>query len=363
MLQRWRIAIVALAALLNIEGAAADDFVREELRIPMAAAGPKGLEAVLVRPRGPGRYPLALINHGSPRSSADRPGMTPLAMLPVAMEFARRGWATAVVMRRGYGGSGGNWAEGYGSCENPDYVAGGIPSAVDLRTAIDYLSQRPDIDPSRIISAGVSAGGFATVALTADPPKGLVAGINFAGGRGSQSADSVCHGERLISAYGTFGKRSRVPMLWVYAENDHFFGPALAKRFNEAFTAGGGRTTFILEPPFGADGHSLFSRAGIPRWTPLVDNFLKSQNLVLRDTPLPLATVELQPPSPMNDKTRQAFADYLASAPHKAFALSPDGQHFGSKSGRRTVEEAKSGALENCKSQCRVVVVDDNAVR
>ena len=35
--------------------------------------------------------------------------------------------------------------------------------------------------------------------------------------------------------------------------------------------------------PFGADGHHLFSADGIPIWTPIVDAFLKSQNLNLRD--------------------------------------------------------------------------------
>jgi dienelactone hydrolase len=358
-----RIFAVAVAALFSTQAAAADDLVREDLRIPMSAAGPKGLEGVLVRPRGPGRYPLALINHGSPRVAEDRAGMTPLQMLPVAQEFARRGWAAAIVMRRGYGGSGGNFVEGSGPCNNPDYVASGTTSAADLRAAIASLSQRPDVDSSRIVSAGISAGGLATVALTADPPSGLVAALNFAGGRGSLEADTVCSPERLVDAYAAFGKRSRLPMLWVYAENDHFFSPALARRFNAVFTGAGGRTTFVMEPPFGADGHLLFSGPGIPRWTPLVDAFLKSQNLVFRSTLLPPAGVDLQPPPQLNATGRKAFADYLASAPHKAFAVAPDG-HFGWKTGRRTVEEARSGALENCKSTpCRVVVVDDDAVR
>jgi pimeloyl-ACP methyl ester carboxylesterase len=266
-------------------------------------------------------------------------------------------------MRRGYGGSDGNFVEGLGNCDNPDYVRSGTASAADLKAAITYLSSRSDIDASRIVSAGISAGGFATVALTADPPPGLVAALNFAGGRGSQTADTVCRAEKLIDAYAAFGKRSRVPMLWVYAENDHFFSPALAKRFNDAFVGAGGRTTFIMEPPFGADGHLLFSATGIPRWTPLVDSFLKSQNLVFRQSPLPVAGVEMKAPSQLNDSGRKAFADYLVSAPHKAFAVSPQG-HFGWRTGQRTAEDAKSGALGLCKStECRIVAVDDDPIR
>src|SRR5271169_60932 len=51
------IRIVAVAALLlaslTVRGAAAGPYVEEELRIPYPAAGPHGLEALLVRPNEP----------------------------------------------------------------------------------------------------------------------------------------------------------------------------------------------------------------------------------------------------------------------------------------------------------------------
>jgi len=275
----------ALLGGLAGETAAAEPYLEEELRIPFALAGPRGLEALLVRPNSPGRYPLALIAHGSPRSVAAHASMTPSAMLPQAIEFARRGWAAVVVMRRGYGDSGGEWTDTYGPCANPDFVAAGKAGAADLRASIDFLVTRPEIDRSRVISVGVSAGGFATVALTADPPPGLVAAISFAGGRGSIHADEVCRAERLIQAFRSFGKRSRIPMLWVYAENDHFFGPALAQQLKDAFTEGGGNADFIAAPPFGRDGHYLFSMAGIPVWSVFVDKFLRQHDLKNRATP------------------------------------------------------------------------------
>jgi hypothetical protein len=49
-----------------------------------------------------------------------------------------------------------------------------------------------------------------------------------------------------------------------------------------AFTGAGGRVQFIDVAPFGDDGHSLFSR-GISLWTPMVDSFLRDQNLGTRD--------------------------------------------------------------------------------
>jgi dienelactone hydrolase len=276
----------------------AQDLVEKELRLPAHGAGKKGLEALMVRPSEPGPHPLALINHGTPRAGTDRRKMRPSDMLPQAREFARRGWTTVVVMRRGYGDSGGDFAEDAHACgRNPDYYDSGLESANDLRGAIEYLSKLPEVDPTRIISVGRSAGGFATVALTAKPPAGLVAGISFAGGRGSPSKDEVCNPGALINAFRAFGEKSRVPMLWVYAQNDHFFSPQLAADFYQAFTAGGGKVQFVRAYPFGADGHTLFSAAGIQIWTPMVDVFLQSQNLVLRKTLLDLPATSASEPT------------------------------------------------------------------
>jgi len=358
--------VLALALLFGSAfQSAAAPFVQEELRVPLLASGSKGLEALLVRPHEPGRYPLALITHGSPRSGDERPSMTPLSMLPQALEFARRGFAAAVLMRRGYGDSGGGWAEGYGSCGDPDYVAAGAASAADLKTAIAFLASRPDIDTSRTIGIGVSAGGFATVALAADAPPGLVAAINFAGGRGSLRDDEVCRPDRLIEAYRVFGERARIPMLWVYADNDHFFGPALARKFKTAFTGSGGSVDFVAAPAFGSDGHGLFSPAGIPAWSGFVDSFLQRHDLATHAAILPPNPhAALIAPKVLSSNGRKAFQDYLMAAPHKAFAISPDGA-FGWRTGQRTAAAASAGALNFClqnAKSCDVMFVDDTAM-
>ncbi len=358
-----RILLIALFFLAVRTTAHADSpFVLQPLRI-LLGSDLGTLEALFVRPSEPGRYPLALINHGSPRNAADRAAMTPLGMLPQALEFARRGWAAAIVMRRGYGGSDGGWAETFGPCNNPNYIAAGKAGAADLRTALEFLSHRPDVDPARMIAVGVSAGGFATVALTADPPPGLVAAISFAGGRGSQESDQVCRTDRLIDAFRAFGKTSRVPMLWVYAANDHFFGPALAQQLKAAFTQGGGNVDFLAAPAFGDDGHSLFSPAGITVWTPYVEAFLQQENLTLRQSPLPLPPPAIAAPKILGANGQKAFASFLIDAPHKAFALSSDG-HFGWQSGMRTVDAARADALKFCQQNgqaCSVQFVDDAA--
>jgi dienelactone hydrolase len=356
----WR-AAVASVALIAATAAHAETFRTEELRLPIKGAGSRGLEALLIKPDSPGRFPLVIINHGSPRKPEDRRKMTPWSSYPMAVEFARRGFAAAVVMRRGYGTSGGEDVEGYHSCSNPDYVTAGRATAQTIKAAIKDLSGRPDIDGTRIVSVGRSAGGFGTVALTADPPPGLLVAINFAGGRGSTADFSVCNEERLVSAFRVFGKTSRVPMLWVYSDNDHYFGPAVAEKFHHAFESSGGKAILVKAPAFGKDGHQLFSLTGTPHWLPLVDEFFASHELKPRETLLPYDLPKLTTPSMLKENGRRSFEFYRRAGQHKAFAVSDDG-HFGWQTARRSAAEAKSGALKFCNMPgCRIVFVDDAA--
>ena len=355
-------AVIAVSFLVQ---ARAQDVVEQPLRIPMREAGKDGLEAVMVRPNDSAPHPLALLNHGSPRDAGQRPGMTAWGMAPQAREFARRGWTTVMVLRRGYGTSGGGYEEDARPCSShPDYYGSGLESAKDLRAAISYLSTLPEVDASRIISVGVSAGGFATVALAADPPPGLVAAISFAGGRGSRRPDEVCNSGDLVRAFADFGRKSRIPMLWVYAQNDHFFGPQLAAEFYRAFAKAGGMASFIRADPFRADGHGLFSLSGIPLWTPLVDDFLAAQNLKLRNSLLPLPVApNIAVPEELSENGRLEFRALLTLPAYKAFAVGPGG-HYGYAFGRRTEKEARKAAEDHCNEadprgrHCTVVLSD-----
>lgn len=344
------------------------DIVEQKLRIPAHGAGREGLAAVMVRPNDARPHPLALLNHGTPREAVERRKMTPWEMLPQAREFARRGWTTVIVMRRGYGDSGGSFAEEAGTCgRHPDFYRSGVDSANDLRAAIAYLSKLSEVDPTRIISVGRSTGGFATVALTANPPPGLVAAISFAGGRGSPAKDKVCDPDDLIDAFRAFGKESRIPMLWVYAQNDHYFSPHLATEFYEAFTDAGGRAKFVSAGSFGTDGHALFSLGGIKIWPAIVDDFLKSQNLVLRPTllALPEPPDNIAPPAQLSATGIADFRRFLTFPTHRAFAVSPSGQ-FGYTFGVRTEKDATRMAEDRCNSaagkteHCTLYIVDND---
>ena len=359
-MRRAAIVLAMLCAMLS--QATAQQYRSEELRIPFAAAGPRGLQALLVRPDDGRRYPLAVMSHGTPRGGAEKRRETvPGIYYRQAVEFARRGFAVLIVVRRGYGESDGDFVEVSGPCDRRDYGRSGKISAEDLRAAVAAMRERNDLATQGMIAIGQSAGGFASVAFAAGQPQGLAAVISFAGGRGSRGDNDVCDQDRLVEAFGTFGKTARVPMLWVYSDNDLFFWPELAKRFHAAFQASGGRAKFIAAPAFGSDGHSLFSMRGAPIWTPMVDAFLAEQKLGLQ-TPLPPPqAIGLPPPPGFANQGLAAFREYLLAGEHKAFAISKT-RRFGWIVGKRSEREARIAALDACQrtgDTCTIYAVDD----
>jgi dienelactone hydrolase len=364
-MKRAALFCIILAGLAG-RPAMAEEFHREELRIAMPAAGPDGLEALLIRPSGPQRYPLALISHGASGDAQERQEMSPYGFYRQAIEFARRGFAALVVMRRGYGGSPGSYAEGHSCCELGTYLHGAKDSTDDLRAAIAAMNSRRDVTTEGMIAVGVSGGGLASIALTLDPPPGLAAVISFAGGlaRAQQQVnDARAAGDEagLVDAYKTLGEGSRIPMLWIYAANDSYFRPEFAHRLLAAFTSGGGHATLIDAPAFGSDGHLLFS-SGTAMWPTMVDDFLREQKLGARDILPPPAVPALPVPPRLSDKGRASFADYLTAGPHKAFAVAPSGA-FGYWSGTRSLEAAKGRAISNCRinaPDCAIYAIDNS---
>ncbi len=358
-----RLALLLFFLFAFAAPAAAQDYFRQDLRIPLAEAGERGLQALLIRPSAPGRYPLAVFSHGAPRDADYRRKMSPYASLPVAMEFLRRGYAVAIVMRRGYGTSGGVYSEGVACNRDGNFTASGLTSATDLRAAFDFLAKRADIDPNVMIAVGESAGGFSSLALSANPPRGLVAAISFAGGRGSTGPHQICQEDKLVAAFANFGRTSRVPTLWIYAQNDTFFGPSVARRFYEAFTDAGGMAEFIAHPRHGEDGHNFIYR-GISLWAPYIDNFLRKHGLPRTEVLLPPSISVLQPPPRLSESGRRSFQDFLRSGPNKAFAVSPDGA-YGWRAGVGSREDAIQDALATCKKyapDCRLYIVNDEIV-
>jgi pimeloyl-ACP methyl ester carboxylesterase len=81
---------------------------------------------------------LVVINHGAPTAAAARPGMElGRCGSEAAQWFLSRGYVVVFVLRRGYGASGGEWAERYGTWSNPDLMHAGIQPARDINAVVE----------------------------------------------------------------------------------------------------------------------------------------------------------------------------------------------------------------------------------
>ena len=283
---------VLFAALLGQSACAAGaggEAAREQLySIPVtdAAGQTLQLQARICRPAGdvPGRSPgrLVVINHGSPPDAAARPRMQlGTCDQEAAQWFLSRGYVVAFALRRGYGATGGAWAEGYGNCAEADYVRAGLETARDIDAVVGYATALPFVQRDGAVVVGQSAGGWGAIAYDSESHPKVAAFVVMAGGRGGHQDDVPnrnCHPERLAEAAGHYGATAATPMLWVYAANDGFFAPTIATAMHDAFVAAGGRAELEQPGPYDGDGHRLFfGPGGSAVWGPMVERYLTRQ--------------------------------------------------------------------------------------
>jgi dienelactone hydrolase len=274
-------AAIAWCAGALVERPASDRFVQEDVRVP-AHHGRTTLAITILRPRGDGPIGAVILNHGVPLDARSRTLESPAMLLHTAAAFAQRGYAVLMPLRRGFGATGGEFAEAAGPCADADYRRGESAAAADVLAAYRFARRLPYVDPGRVILAGQSAGGVAALYAAAQAPEGLVAVLAFAAGRGADPAHPgvPCAAGRLAEVFDEVGRALRSPALVYYAQNDLFFGPAASKAWFERLKAGGARAEYVLQPPFGANGHYVFTdAAGAERWLPAVERFLERHGI------------------------------------------------------------------------------------
>jgi len=335
--------------------------VQKEMLVPAPGAFPNGLDVLEVYFAQAGRHPLVVLTHGTSDDPQERAHVTPWAQLPQAVWFARRGYVAFVVVRAGYGRSGGKQDGTNGGCRSGygSFEETGEASAMDLRAVMKYAQGLPEVDANTILSAGVSTGGFAQVALSADPPPGLKAAISFAGGRGGDGHEHNCNLPGVIDAFRSFGKAAHkhgdLPMLWIYSENDHWFPPAMAQQFEAAYTKGGAANQFVMAPPDGADGHHLYTH--VAAWSDTVHAFLKANNLLpLGDQVLPAPEPPALPmPAGLKDSDAATWNRFLLAPPYQALVVDENGKLWIGAAGfdqaladEQARDRCKKGGGKNC---------------
>ncbi len=233
----------------------------------------------ICRPHTEAAARVVVINHGSPVKASARETMRPYACDSEAVRwFLTRGFVAVLPMRRGYGATGGPYAETSANCRSERFVNAARETARDIEAARHYATTLPFVRPDASIIVGQSAGGWGTVGYDSLPHPRDVTLVSMAGGRGGRKddiANNHCGPAALIAAAGVLGQTARTPMLWIYTANDTFFDPALAAAMHAAFTASGGPATLLPLGPFRRDGHALFTGAGGSAiWGPLVERYM-----------------------------------------------------------------------------------------
>ena len=260
----------------------ASPYVREDIRIPVAD-GHYSLALTILRPRGDGPFGAVVLNHGVGEGARERFLESPTLFIQAASAFVARGYAVIMPLRRGFGETGGAFAEDAGECSSPHYGRGERAAANDVLAAYEFARKLPYVDPDRMILAGQSAGGVASLYAAAQQPEGLIAVLAFAAGRGGNPAlhpGMPCAAEALAALFQDLGVSVRVPVLMYYAENDLYFGPAASRSWFQRFQAGGVEAEYVLQPPFGNNGHFVFGDTrGVALWLPTVERFLQRHRI------------------------------------------------------------------------------------
>jgi hypothetical protein len=95
------------------------------------------LEGSLFKPSGVGPFPLVIISHGAEGKASPGPRWRPVEQ---ARWFVERGFVVVVPMRRGNSNSEGAWAEGFGSCDDADYLGALFETARDILGTLDFMA-------------------------------------------------------------------------------------------------------------------------------------------------------------------------------------------------------------------------------
>lgn len=288
---RMMLSAVPAYAQEEVSSSAAQSLVQPQiLKIPLKGAGVLGGDVAMVthlyKPQGDGPFPVVVFSHGRAPEISDRLNLKYPVSVGHGNFWLRKGFAVVAPVRPGYGQSegmdhedaGSKWRRGQCIGEPDFFYLANVAGEAVLAT-LDWVRAQTWANQEKILLVGVSVGGMTSAAIAAKGPPGLVGYINFSGGAGGSPRESPgksCKTENLSKVFAEFGKTTRVPSLWLYAENDLYWGPEAPKEWHRAFSAGGSNTRFVMTPPVPGtdDGHRLLA-VGSKLWSPHVNPFVK----------------------------------------------------------------------------------------
>ena len=356
-----------LAGAVSLQPLPEGKFTEQVLMLPVQTASTTvGLETTVYRPPGPGPFPVLVMNHGKARGNPRNQERD--RFLAISREFVKRGYAVVIPMRTGFSHSGGQYVD-----DGCNMTSNGQKQAKDVQGVIDYLVRQPWVDSNRLLLAGQSQGGLATLAFGTRNAPGVRGLINFAGGLRTDSGPCQWKAA-LLNAFADYGTRTRIPSLWFYGANDSYFNPALASSLHEAFVNAGGLAKLVAFGTFKQDAHSMSgSRDGVRIWWPETERFLKQIGMP-SDEVISLVS-EVRPP-----KTTYAAIDNVAAIPYlelhgreqykvflgkptpRAFAVSTSGGWSWAEDGDDPVARVLAACQRSSGQPCKLYAIDDDVV-
>jgi dienelactone hydrolase len=262
----------------------------EPVRIAVDVPGASSMLVGVFLPTGDGPFPVLLYSHGRSGTPAERTHTRIPDVRSHVRYWLAKGFAVVTPIRPGYGETGGPDREDagvvldmFGNCwGSPTYDHAAAAAASAVLVALEWVRAQPWADRDRIVLAGASLGGLASIATAAKKPPGVVAYINFSGGTGgdgTRAPEHSCGSDAMESLMRKLGRANRVPGLWLYAKNDRFWGSQWPVAWYSAFSESAHVTQFVMTDPVpNSDGHHLLARGG-RLWTAPVDSFLAEHGL------------------------------------------------------------------------------------
>ena len=121
---------------------------------------------------------------------------------------------------------------------SPSSTAPAAAAAMAIRATLTWVREQPWADAKRIVLAGASMGAWRPIASASTNPDGVVAYINFSGGTGGSGErrpEHSCGSETMEALMAAYGRTTRVTSLWLYAQNDSYWGANWPREWHSAY--------------------------------------------------------------------------------------------------------------------------------